>query len=73
MAKVKNVSGEDRTVPALGGRLVTAGATVDVDPEQVYGFTCQEAIWAPADAEAKKAHKAATEPEQVDENESEES
>lgn len=71
MAKVKNVSGEDRTVPALGGRLVTAGASVDVEAEQVYGFTCQDAIWAPADAEAKKAHKAATEP--ADENESEES
>lgn len=62
MAKVKNVSGEDRTVPALGHRLVTAGASVDVEAEQVYGFTCQEALWAPADAEAKKAHKAATEP-----------
>lgn len=71
MAKVKNVSGEDRTVPALGHRLVTAGATVDVDPEQVYGFTCQDAIWAPGDAEAKKAHKAATEP--ADNNEDEES
>lgn len=71
MAKVKNVSGEDRTVPALGDRLVTAGASVDVNPDQVYGFTCQDAIWAPADPEAKKIHKAATEP--ADTNESEES
>lgn len=62
MAKVKNISGEDRTVPALGDRLVLDGQTVDVEPAAVYGYTCQTATWEPADAEAKKAHKAATEP-----------
>lgn len=60
MSKVRNVSGEDRVVPALGGRLVVAGAVVDVDPAEVYGFTVQESNWAPADEEAQAAHDAAT-------------
>lgn len=62
MAKIKNVSGEDRVVPILGGRLVMAGQVFDVDADAVYGYTCQTGIWEPADADAKKAHKAATEP-----------
>jgi hypothetical protein len=67
VAKIKNVSGEDRIVPGLGGRLVPAGAVVDVDVEDVYAYTCQEPNWAPVDTEAKAAHKdgvkATTEPE----------
>ena len=62
MAKIKNVMGEDVEVPALGGRLVMAGQVVEVDDAAVYGFTCQASNWEPADAAAKKAHKAATEP-----------
>lgn len=58
--KVKNVSGEDRTISLFGGRLVLAGQVFDVDAGQVYGLTCQPDNWAPADAEAKKVHAAAS-------------
>jgi hypothetical protein len=63
MAKIKNVSGEGRSVPLLGGRLVLAGQVVDVDPDDVYGFTCQEANWACVDKAATDAHKAGREAE----------
>lgn len=46
MPKVKNVSGVDRTVPALGGRLVLAGQEVEVPAEDVKSYTAQESIWA---------------------------
>lgn len=61
MAKIKNVSGEHRYVPALGGRLVMKGQEVDL-PEgaEVFGYTCQTETWAPADEEAQAAHDAAT-------------
>lgn len=62
MAKVKNISGEDLEIPSMGGRLVVAGQVIEVDADAVYGLTCQPATWEPADAEAKKAHKAASEP-----------
>ena len=45
MAKVKNVSGEDRIV---GGRLVLAGAVLEVPDEDVESYTCQESNWQPA-------------------------
>lgn len=60
-AKIKNVSGEDRLVPGLGGRLVIAGAVVDVPVEDVYAYTCQEANWSPANKEAQTVHDAAVE------------
>lgn len=53
MAKVKNVSGEARTVPALGGLLVLEGQVVEVPDEVIDGFVT--ATWAPADPVAKKA------------------
>jgi hypothetical protein len=56
VAKIKNVSGEDRTVPWLGGRLVLAGAVVEVEADQVTAFTQQEQTWAPSDKEAQKLH-----------------
>lgn len=59
MALIKNVSGSDLVVPGLGGRLVVKGAEVDVDPDNVYAYTCQTDNWQPADAAAKKAHSAA--------------
>lgn len=58
MAKIKNVSGEDRIVPSLGGRLVLDGAVADVPTEDVYAYTCQESNWAPVDKDATKAHEA---------------
>lgn len=60
MAKIKNVSGEDRTVPSLGHRLVLTGAVVEVPDEDTYAYTCQESVWAPEDKAAKEAHQAAT-------------
>lgn len=56
MAKIKNVSGEDLIVPGLGGRLILAGAVVDVATEDVHAYTCQESNWAPVDKSATKAH-----------------
>lgn len=48
MTKLKNISGEDRTVPALASRLVLAGQVVEVPDEDVDAYTCQETIWAKA-------------------------
>lgn len=43
MAKVKNVSGEDRIVQ---GRLVLAGAIYELGPdEDVESYTCQAVNW----------------------------
>lgn len=42
MAKVKNVSGEDRIVQ---GRLVLAGAVLEVPDEDVESYTCQAVNW----------------------------
>ncbi len=53
MAKIRNVSGEDRFVPSLS-RLVMDGQVIEVDPEQVYAFT-QSAIWEAADKAASQA------------------
>ena len=43
MPKVKNISGDDRTVPALDGVLVKAGETVDVPDAKP--FACQADLW----------------------------
>lgn len=59
MAKIKNKSGDDRIVPGLGGRLVLAGALVELDAADVASYTCQTSIWEPADDEACAAHDAA--------------
>lgn len=59
--KVKNISGEDLIDAWSGGRLVVAGATLDVPLEQVWAYTQQAERWAPYDAAAKKAHKPAFE------------
>jgi hypothetical protein len=42
MARVKNVSGVDRIV---AGRLVLAGAVLEVPDEDVESYTCQEINW----------------------------
>lgn len=42
MAKVKNVSGEDRIVQ---GRLVLSGAVLEVPDEDVKSYTCQASNW----------------------------
>lgn len=56
MAKIRNASGEDRTLSAAaGGRLVLAGAVIDVPDEDVYGYT-QQSIWEPVDDDAQAAH-----------------
>ncbi len=43
MVKIKNVSGEDRLV---GGRLVLAGAVLEVEAADVESYTCQPSNWA---------------------------
>ena len=61
MAKVKNTTGEHRTAK---GRLVLDGAELEVEADEVYGFTCQphwsgdpeRRNWVPADAEAQAIH-----------------
>jgi hypothetical protein len=57
MAKVKNVSGEDRTVPLLGGLLVLAGQIVEVDEAHAEAFVVQTDVWASADAAPKNNQK----------------
>ena len=49
MARIKNISGDNRSVPALGGRVVWAGQVVEVPDEDAFGYVCQTSIWAPAD------------------------
>lgn len=60
--KIKNISGEDRTIGATagapGGRLVLKGAKIEVDAAEVYLYTQQETLWAPADKDAEAAHAA---------------
>lgn len=57
MAKIKNVSGQDLIVPGIGGRLIIAGAVVEVPDADTHSYTCQESNWAPADKAATKAHE----------------
>lgn len=45
MPKIKNISGEDLVVPALGNRLVLSGQVIDVDEADVEGYVCQESTW----------------------------
>lgn len=55
MSKIRNASGEDRYVAALAGRLVVAGAVIDIPTEDVYGYTQQAGIWEPVDDDATAA------------------
>lgn len=56
MAEVKNVSGEARNVPALGGRLVLAGAVIEVpDGPLLDGLLVQTKVWAPVKKKAAEA------------------
>lgn len=57
MPKIRNVSGEARTAPGLGG-LVLKGQVVECPVQDVYSYTCQE-LWEPVDDEAKAAHEQA--------------
>lgn len=52
--KVKNVSGVDLIVPALGGRLVMSGAVVDVPDELGENMTEQAPNWAAVGETAPK-------------------
>lgn len=54
MARIKNISGEDLTVPGLASRLVLAGQVVEVPDEDAESFTCQTTNWAPAPAAKKE-------------------
>ena len=53
--KIKNVSGEDRIVPALGDRLVLAGQVIDVPDKTVEGFTCQTTTWQAVTTKSKES------------------
>jgi hypothetical protein len=54
VARIRNISGEDRIVPWLGGRLVIDGAVVEVPDEDFEAYTCQESTWAPVSAPVVK-------------------
>lgn len=56
MPRIKNVSGEDRIVPYLDGRLVLAGQEVEVAEGDVFAFTSQPTNWEPADSAAQAEH-----------------
>lgn len=68
MAKVKNISGEDRIVPELGGLLVFAGQVIEVPDERAEGYVCQQATWAPGDETAEDALAAHLAPPQVEDS-----
>lgn len=53
MAKIRNKSGSDLFVPALG-RMVMDGQVVEVPNSDAYGFT-QQSIWEAADKAASQA------------------
>ena len=55
MAKIRNTSGLDLIVPGLGGRLVPAGAVVEVDDDSADSYTVCESMWARADKADKPA------------------
>jgi len=63
--KIKNVSGEARNVPGLGGRLVLPGQVVEFPADQVYNYTCQQGNWECADKAATEAHNEDTAAEQA--------
>lgn len=50
----KNVSGQDLIVPALGGRLVVAGAEVEFDDESAKGLKGQDVNWQPVEKKSTK-------------------
>ena len=52
MPKIKNVTGEDRTLPWLNDRLVLAGQEIEVSDADVYSYT-QQVGWDPADDDAE--------------------
>lgn len=56
MAKVKNISGEDRYVPWVGDRLVLAGQVIEVPDGDSYAYTSQVQTWAPADKATQTLH-----------------
>lgn len=65
--KIKNVSGDDRIVPALNQRLVMAGAVVDCpDSKTAASFLCQVGIWEAADDEANAVVNPPEEPATTD-------
>jgi hypothetical protein len=57
VAKVKNISGEARTVPSLGGLLVLEDQVVEVPDEAADGFLVQSDVWGPVGAAAKAVKK----------------
>ena len=43
--KIRNTSGEDRQIPALGNLFVMAGQVIEVASDQAESFTMQDGIW----------------------------
>jgi hypothetical protein len=58
VGSIRNISGDDRILPLFGGRLVMAGAVIEVARDQVTSYTQQESIWAPYDDVAQAEHDA---------------
>lgn len=53
--KIRNVSGYDLLVPALGGRLVIAGSAVEVPDDEAASYTCQTGTWHKVNSTPAKA------------------
>lgn len=45
MQNIRNISGDDRTVPYLGDAFVMAGQIVQVDDDVLESFICQATNW----------------------------
>ena len=54
MTRIRKVSGEDRTVSGLGGRLVLAGQVVELPNEDAPSYTCQTVNWVIAPTKKEK-------------------
>ena len=47
--RIRNVSGEKRTVPELSWRVVDVDEVVEVPDERADAYLCQQSTWAPED------------------------
>jgi hypothetical protein len=59
VAKIRNVSGEPRIVPWLGGRTVDDDEVVEIPDGHWDNYVCQSAVWEPVEEPAVPAKASA--------------
>lgn len=60
--KIRNASGRDLLVPALGDRLVLSGAVVEIPDDDAPGYVCQGSTWREVKSQPSKTTKAQSAP-----------